>query len=479
MSKLALYRKYRSTDLSDIVGQSHVTATLEASLKKGQVAHAYLFSGPRGVGKTSIARILARRINKLTADQDLSKYLDVIEIDAASNRGIDDVRALREKLNSAPTQLEYKIIIIDEVHMLTKEAFNALLKTLEEPPSHVIFVLATTEAHKLPLTIISRTQRFEFKPFTEVEIADHLKNISQQEKINYNDQGLMAIASLAGGSMRDAISILDQLAALNKKLDEKIIQELMGISSNVQLQKIYDAIINGDLKRSLELISQEIRVGVDESMLTSQLQRYFRDQLLKKSNDQPFLSNHTYAIETLIKANEHQKYTHINSLALEIAVSKIAQKFGIDSKKTNTNLANDKINNITSMNSQTKANKASVEKKPLKDQGSDNQNSRYLKALSIIKEHNNSLYALLKSGNARLVDDKLIVDCRFNFHKQRIEEPRNRETIEKIMSKVCHKQISLQCSVNSEPPQATATADPKKEIIDSAMAILGGELIDG
>ena len=177
MSRLALYRKYRSADLEDLVGQDHITKTLTESLSREQISHAYLFTGPRGTGKTSAARILARRVNDLDSTEDTAKQLDIIEIDAASNRGIDEIRALREKINSSPTSLKYKVYIIDEAHMLTKEAFNALLKTLEEPPPHAIFILATTESNKLPDTIISRTQRFDFRPFSVAVIIAQLKSL--------------------------------------------------------------------------------------------------------------------------------------------------------------------------------------------------------------------------------------------------------------------------------------------------------------
>src|SRR5271170_1230568 len=171
-----LYRKYRSKRFGEIVGQEHITTTLEHALKQGTISHAYLFNGPRGTGKTSIARILAHEINGLPYDDEA--HLDIIEIDAASNRRIDEIRELRERVNTAPAKAKYKVYIIDEVHMLTKEAFNALLKTLEEPPAHVIFILATTEAHKLPETIISRTQRFTFKPVESAKVAEHLKTIA-------------------------------------------------------------------------------------------------------------------------------------------------------------------------------------------------------------------------------------------------------------------------------------------------------------
>ncbi|MEN9380090.1 MAG: hypothetical protein RJB15_1786, partial [Pseudomonadota bacterium] len=167
----ALYRKYRSRSLDEIVGQDHVTSTLKQAIKQGRISHAYLLTGPRGVGKTSIARILAHEINELPYEDD-STHIDIIEIDAASNRRIDEIRELRDKVNIAPTSAKYKVYIIDEVHMLTKEAFNALLKTLEEPPAHVVFILATTDAHKLPETIVSRTQRFSFKPVDKPRVIE-------------------------------------------------------------------------------------------------------------------------------------------------------------------------------------------------------------------------------------------------------------------------------------------------------------------
>ncbi|HMH31205.1 MAG TPA: DNA polymerase III subunit gamma/tau, partial [Methylomirabilota bacterium] len=178
----ALYRKYRSKSLDEIVGQKHITETLSKALKQGKISHAYLFTGPRGVGKTSVARILAHEINGLPYTDD-SAHLDIIEIDAASNRRIDEIRELRDKVYVAPTSAKYKVYIIDEVHMLTREAFNALLKTLEEPPEHVVFILATTDAHKLPETIVSRTQRFNFKPADSKEVVGLLGNIAKKEKI--------------------------------------------------------------------------------------------------------------------------------------------------------------------------------------------------------------------------------------------------------------------------------------------------------
>src|SRR4051812_12438381 len=224
----ALYRSHRPKSLKGVVGQEHITRTLEQALKEGRISHAYLFTGPRGVGKTSIARILAHEINGLPYTDD-QVHIDIIEIDAASNRRIDEIRDLRDKVQVAPTSAKYKVYIIDEVHMLTREAFNALLKTLEEPPAHVVFVLATTDAHKLPETIISRTQRFSFRPVDKPKVIEHLKKIAKQEGIMVQDDALDLLAEHGEGSFRDSISLLDQASNQAEALEADDVRRLLGI----------------------------------------------------------------------------------------------------------------------------------------------------------------------------------------------------------------------------------------------------------
>src|SRR3989338_5118950 len=209
MGNLVLYRKYRPQSCEEIIGQEHIVRTLTNALKLGRVNHAYLFSGPRGTGKTTIARLLAKSVG--------CSNLDLLEIDAASNRGIDEIRQLRDGIKFAPTAGKYKVFIIDEAHQLTKEAFNALLKTLEEPPAHAIFILATTEAHKVPATIVSRVQQFTFKKLAITDIIKKLEKITAAEKIKIEPDALRLIATFAGGSYRDAESTLEQLRVLKNK----------------------------------------------------------------------------------------------------------------------------------------------------------------------------------------------------------------------------------------------------------------------
>ncbi|MGB2686975.1 MAG: DNA polymerase III subunit gamma/tau, partial [Candidatus Saccharimonas aalborgensis] len=206
----ALYRKYRSRSLDEIIGQSHITTILKRAIDANRIAHAYLLTGPKGVGKTSIARILAHEINKLPYS-DESSHLDIVEIDAASNNSVEDIRDLRERVQIAPSSAEKKIYIIDEVHMLSKSAFNALLKTLEEPPEHVVFILATTDVDKLPATILSRVQRFNFRAAIPADNAKHLRTIADAEGIAIDDDALSLIAERSDGSFRNSVSLLDQL----------------------------------------------------------------------------------------------------------------------------------------------------------------------------------------------------------------------------------------------------------------------------
>ena len=266
----ALYRKYRSRSLEELVGQEHITQTLARALKAGRISHAYLFTGPRGTGKTSVARILAHEINELPYSD--SQNLDIIEIDAASNRRIDDIRDLREKVFIAPVSAKYKVYIIDEVHMLTGESFNALLKTLEEPPSHAVFILATTEVHKLPATIISRTQRFAFRPVTREKVVKHLRELADKEHISITDEALGLIADHGEGSFRDSISLLDQLA--HSSADEITADDVantLGLAPAESVDAIVKALIDNDRAKIAKQLKELSSSGTSTSTLVGQL----------------------------------------------------------------------------------------------------------------------------------------------------------------------------------------------------------------
>jgi len=355
-----LARKWRPQNFEDVVGQEHVTTTLQNAIKMGRVGQGYLFIGTRGVGKTTIARIMSKALNCLSTDLPNPKpcgvcenciairdgrCLDVMEIDGASNRGIEEIRRLRDSVAIAPVSARYKIYIIDEVHMLTREAFNALLKTLEEPPPHVKFFFATTEPHKIPATILSRVQKFELRRIEYKTLLGYLSKIAKDEKVKIDDGALSAIAISGNGSIRDALSVFDQVLALtDDKITEENVIKLLGWTDREIYLELNNAIVNQDAASALEAISQVVKTGHDPTQFILGLLRFMRNLLLFKSipnaesiieESSDFLDklknaaeNYTsqqllYSIDVLLEVLPRLESTEAKQTLLEITILKL------------------------------------------------------------------------------------------------------------------------------------------------------------
>lgn len=359
MAYKALYRTYRPASFEEIAGQEHITKTFKNALKNNKIAHAYLFSGPRGTGKTSIAKIIAKAVNceqapvddpcnecEICKGIDNNTINDVIEIDAASNNGVDEIREIRDKVKYLPGVGKYKVYIIDEVHMLSTGAFNALLKTLEEPPKHVIFILATTEPHKIPATIHSRCQRFDFRGVSVGEMLKRLHTIIQEEKIDVDQEALKVIAESAEGGMRDAISLLDQVVSYtDKQVTVEDVHDIKGTVSNQRLLTIAAAIYDNNSIDAINQMDDLINLGKESPRLVENLIQFYRDMLVFKNvdhfeNEQLIYQDETFVelagkisnnllffyIDVLNKAQQDMKWTNNSKLYMELALIKMVDK---------------------------------------------------------------------------------------------------------------------------------------------------------
>lgn len=349
MAYQALYRKWRPRTFDSVVGQKDITDTLKNAIKRGTISHAFLFAGPRGTGKTSCAKIFAKALNCTNLQDgepcnkcancraaDNGSMPDIIEIDAASNNGVDEIRDIRDKAKYAPTQGKYKVYIIDEVHMLSIGAFNALLKTLEEPPEHVVFILATTELQKVPATIISRTQRYNFKRISKADLEKRMKYILDQEKIKYDDKALAVIAQVADGGMRDALSILDQLLSYEKgSVNYNDALQITGFAAKENIEKILLALLNKDAGNALKETQKELRSGASSKNILDELidmatnalmiskaggsdeSGFISDELVQKIKDIPS-TRYFHLITLANNALNDLRYTNQQQIPLEV-----------------------------------------------------------------------------------------------------------------------------------------------------------------
>lgn len=508
---VVLYRKYRPQQLSDLIGQDVIKDTLTDSLKLGKIAHAYLFTGPKGTGKTTTARILAKMLNcEKNSKQDISfgepcnkcdscvsitdgAAMDVLEIDAASNRGIDDIRDLKEKIKLAPIRGKYKVYIIDEVHMLTAEAFNALLKTLEEPPSHSVFILCTTDPKKVPETIGSRCQKFEFKKAKNEQLVQYLKKIAAREKIEVEEEALLLIAKNATGGYRDAVSLLDQLISGNEKVTKEAVQNKLSLSDEETIRKFLQFLTEKNAKKSLELISVYVGSGHDIYSLVRDLLLHLEKLMLAKlgigdnlMDTEMTLNDLKTLAGMLSKCESEMKFAFLSQLPLEILVIDwcgedtglpVKQKAPDDdgSKKPEKVLLADETKDTKDDNSNIKIEAESADKAPeeFKDDYTtltiENIAQKWPEVLSLLKPFNHSLESLLRKCEMSEFDGKtLLMAAYYKLHKDVLMDPKNLRVINDCLTKVLGEDINLMVGIKPKPEIAVNPEDNSDELATAA-----------
>lgn len=457
----ALYRKYRSKKLSEIVGQEHITTTLEHALKKGVISHAYLFTGPRGVGKTSIARILAHEVNGLSYDESI--HLDIIEIDAASNRRIDEIRDLREHVHSAPTAGKYKVYIIDEVHMLTKEAFNALLKTLEEPPAHVIFILATTESHKLPETIISRTQRFTFRPVEQAQAAAHLKTIAAAEEVAVDEDALQLIAEHGQGSFRDSISLLDQVSSGRKKVRLADVQATLGIAPETAINSLMTAVEVGSASALLQTLDDMKSAGYHTPQIAKQLAKLMRHKLIANEKGLDH-SSVTSLLKKLIDVPaSHDPDTLLELILLEaLPASAAAQEIAPETKPKPPVKKQPDIEKPQESPDEVIETPLPEEPETVELTRSEIilDESTWQEALSTLKKKHNTLYGIARMASPTFSDKTVTLTFAFPFHQKRLDDSKNKSILAEILTELMKEPVSIVCVVDSANKKTKKSKQP-------------------
>ncbi len=520
-----LYRKYRPATFSEVIGQKHVVQTLQNAIKSGRIGQAYLFAGPRGTGKTSIARIFAKTINcainveveppcggstsKSTGEPCLKcdscklitdgRSLDIIEIDAASHTGVDNIRELRETVKLPPSALKYKVYIIDEVHMLSGGAFNALLKTLEEPPAHVVFILATTEVHKIPETILSRVQRFDFTRLTIEEIIKRLEEIAKLEKVVVDREALEIIATHSEGGMRNAESVLGQVIALeDKKITTEEVEFILGTVSEKFTADFVDLIIKRKYPELFSKIGELRETGVDFKNFGKAVLNYLRQMLVLKINPElgkklsyeltkerlEKIGNQLGAIETneilelinnLQENIEKFKSSPIPQLFLEVSIAKTICRCPTPTKelpanKKNSLLKSKEIEDTLDMKSMCRT--------PISSTDLDLVLTNWPDIIESLKSYNHSLSSVLKMSQPMLIDGKyLILRTKYSFYNDKIAETQNRLTIEKAIDKISGVNLKVKPLTEKQFSDQYPKFKEKKNLLQEAADIFGGKIV--
>lgn len=463
----ALYRKYRSRSLDEVLGQDHVTSILRRALEQGKIAHAYLLTGPRGVGKTSVARILAHEINHLPYDDDASN-LDIIEIDAASNNGVDDIRALREKAQVAPVSAPKKVYIIDEVHMLSKSAFNALLKTLEEPPEHVVFILATTDADRLPATILSRVQQFFFRPIPTEIMTRQLMNIAKKEGFAIEEDAARLIAERSRGGFRDGISMLDQLSILatsDQPLTANMVTEYLGLSDATMLGNLLDSYPSDDNEKVLNIFQELENSGANSVIVSHQLLSIARNRLRKNPNL-------IGLVQQLIEVDRHP---HPDLKLLTIFMNSNSQpaEKSVATKKDTTQAAPQKpAEKPTPIKP---AEPAKPTEKPIKKEEKLAEPAKkpaakpkktdaplelnWEKVIERAKEKSLGLASLLQKSQWSFDGEKLTIYAGSAFYKKKLDDAKNKPLISEIISEETAMDLEIDIIGEKKPPEDEKLAE--------------------
>lgn len=485
---MTLYLKYRPQTFSDVVGQDHIVTTLENAVEQDQISHAYLFSGTRGTGKTSIARILAKIIlARGVKDEVMQKQIikgvedgslvDLIEIDAASTRGIDDIRELIEKIQFAPVAAGAKVYIIDEVHMLTKEAFNALLKTLEEPPDYAYFILATTEAHKIPETIHSRCQRFPFRRVRDEDIIRRIQYIADQERINVERGAVRIIARNASGSFRDAISLLDQLRSL-PTITEKDVKERTGDTGEQYINDIFDVLEQKDIQRIPELIGRIEDDGIPTDKIMRHLLGILRERMHEAIEKKQDTAVYMTMLNALLLGLKDLRIAPIPGLVLEATLVSLCQ--GTTEKAAAPKEVFAKIETIEKKPTEEVTAKTDpVPAKPEKTgivEAMDLTMENAVKAWSEVMQQvtQSSVKMSMKNGRPTNVDkDKIFVSFASAFHRDKVAGTEASRNVEQIMEKIFKRSIRLECVVEEGAHERSQEEGETTNLAEAAAEVFG------